>query len=185
MVQISHPYMASGKTIALTIQTFVGKVISLLCSTLSRSVIAFFFPKEQASFNFMAAVTDRSDFGTQEKKICHYFHFLLSICHKVMRPDTITLVFWMLNFKSIFFLSCFILKILFSFSLPYAIIMVSSTYVRFLIFLLAVLIPACDSSSLPFHMMCFAYKLNKQGDNMQPWHTPFPVWNQSVVPCQV
>ena len=34
-------------------------------------------------------------------------------------------------------------------------------------------------------MMCFAYKLNKQGDNIQPWRTPFPIWNQSVVPCPV
>ena len=33
--------------------------------------------------------------------------------------------------------------------------------------------------------MCSAYKLNKQGDNIQPWHTPFPIWNQSVVPCPV
>ena len=34
-------------------------------------------------------------------------------------------------------------------------------------------------------MMYSAYKLNKQGDNIQPWHTPFPIWNQSVVPCPV
>ena len=36
---------------------------------------------------------------------------------------------------------------------------------------------------LPFLMMYSAYKLNKQGDNIQPWHTPFPIWNQSVFPC--
>ena len=41
MVQLSHPYMTTGKTIALTIQTFVGKVMSLLFNTLSRIVIAF------------------------------------------------------------------------------------------------------------------------------------------------
>ena len=34
-------------------------------------------------------------------------------------------------------------------------------------------------------MMYSAYKLNKQGDNIQPWHTPFPIWSQSVVPCPV
>ena len=41
------------------------------------------------------------------------------------------------------------------------------------------------SSSPAFHMMYCEYKLNKQGDNIQPWHTPFPIWNQSVVPCPV
>ena len=46
---------------------------------------------------------------------------------------------------------------------------------------LAILIPACASSSPAFLMMYSSYKLNKQGDNMQPWHTPFPIWNQSVV----
>ena len=54
-----------------------------------------------------------------------------------------------------------------------------------LIFLLAILIPACASSSPEFLMMYSAYKLNKQGDNIQPWHTPFPIWNHSVVPCPV
>ena len=55
-----------------------------------------------------------------------------------------------------------------------------------LICLLAVLIPACDSSSPAFCIMCYStYKLNKQGDNLQPWHTPFLIPNQSVVPCMV
>ena len=72
-VQLSHPYMTTGKTKALTIQTFVGKVMSLLFKTLSRFVIVF-FSKEQVSFNFMAAVTVCSDFGAQENKVCHYFH---------------------------------------------------------------------------------------------------------------
>ena len=53
-VQLSHPYMTTGKTIALTRQTFDGKVMSPL-----------FNSKEQASFNFMAAVTICSDFGAQ------------------------------------------------------------------------------------------------------------------------
>ena len=144
MVQLSHPYMTTGKTIALTRWTFVGKVMSLLFNMLSRLVIAFLprskwkwkllshvqlfatpwtiqswnspgqntgvdslsllqgifltqgsnpallhcrrilyqlthkrssRTKEQASFNFMDAVTICSDFGVQEKKICHYFQF--------------------------------------------------------------------------------------------------------------
>ena len=66
--------MTTGKTIALTIQTFVGKAMSLLFNTLSK--FCHSFPsKEQASFNFVAAVTVHSDFGAQENKICHCFHF--------------------------------------------------------------------------------------------------------------
>ena len=49
----------------------------------------------------------------------------------------------------------------------------------------SILIAACASSSPAFLMMYSAYKLNKQGDNIQPWHTPFPIWNQCVVPCPV
>ena len=63
--------------------------------------------------------------------------------------------------------------------------MVSSAYLRWLIFLPEILILSCTSSSPSFLMMYFAYKLNKQGDNIQPWRTPFPIWNQSVVPCPV
>ena len=48
-----------------------------------------------------------------------------------------------------------------------------------------VLIPACDPSSLAFYIMFSAHKLNKQGDNLQPYCTPFPVLNQSVVPCKI
>ena len=63
--------------------------------------------------------------------------------------------------------------------------MVSSAYLRLLIFLLAILIPACALSNPAFHMIYSAYKLNKQGDNIQPRCTPFPIWNQSFVPCVV
>ena len=62
MVQLSHPYMTTGETIALTIWTFVGKVMSLLFTMLSRLAIDF-LPKEQACFNFRTAVTICSDFG--------------------------------------------------------------------------------------------------------------------------
>ena len=53
-----------------------------------------------------------------------------------------------------------------------------------LILLPAIFIPACASSPA-FLKMYSAYKLNKQGDNIQPWRTPFPIWNHSVVPCPV
>ena len=66
-----------------------------------------------------------------------------------------------------------------------AIRVVSFAYLRLLIFLLAVLIPTCASPSPVFLMMYSAYKLNKQGDNMRLWHTPFLICNQSVVPCPV
>ena len=61
--------------------------------------------------------------------------------------------------------------------------MVSSVYLRLLIFLLEILIPA--SWSPAFHMIYSVYKLNKQGDNMQLWCTSFPIWNLSVGPCLV
>ena len=72
IVQLSHSYMTTGKTIALTSQTFVGKIMSLFLTMLSRLVIA----KEQASFNFMTAVTICSDFGAKKKKskVSHCFH---------------------------------------------------------------------------------------------------------------
>ena len=73
MVQFSHPYMTTGRTLALTMQTFVDKVVPLLFNTLSRFVITF-FSKKQVSSNFMAAVTICSDFRAQEEKINHCFH---------------------------------------------------------------------------------------------------------------
>ena len=89
MVQISHPYMTTRKTIVLAIWTFVSKVTSLLFNMLS-----LFFPsKEQASFNFMAAVTVCSDFRAPQNKICHGFHCFPFICHGVMELDAMILVF--------------------------------------------------------------------------------------------
>ena len=92
----------------------------------------------------------------------------------------------MLSFKPTFLLSSFtFIKKLFRSSSLSAIRVVSSAYLRLLIFLLAILIPAYASSSPTFLMMYSAQKLNKQGDNIQPWRTPFPLWNQSAVPCPV
>ena len=89
--------------------------------------------------------------------------------------------FWMLSFKPVFSLSSFtFIKSLSSSSSLSAIRVVLSAYLKLLIFLPAILIPACESSSPAFLMMYSACKLNKQGDNIQ---TPFPIWNQFVVPC--
>ena len=148
MVQLSHPYMTTGKTIALTRQAFVGKVMSLLFNMLSALVIAFLTRGKY--LNFMASVMICSDFGAQKNKVCHCFH-----CFPIYLPwrDATILVFWMLNFKPTFSLFSFtFIKRLFS-SLLSSIKVVSFAYLRLLIFLLAILIPACASSSPVFLMM--------------------------------
>ena len=74
-VQLSHPFMTTGKTIALNRWTLVGKVMSLLLNILSRLVITF-LPRSKC-FNFMAAVTICSDFGAEKYKVWHCFHCFL------------------------------------------------------------------------------------------------------------
>ena len=99
-------------------------------------------------------------------------------------PMPMILVFLMLSFKPPFAFSFFtFIKRLFSSFSHSAIRVVSSAYLRLLIFLPAILIPAFASSSLAFCLMYSVYKLNKQGDNIQSWYKPFPIWNQSIVPC--
>ena len=75
IVQLSHPYMTIGKTIALTRWTFVGKVMSLLFNMLSSLVITF-LPRNKC-LNFMAAVTICSDFGAPKNKVSHCFPIYL------------------------------------------------------------------------------------------------------------
>ena len=130
----------------------------------------------------MAAVIICSDFGAQENKVYHFSIVSQSICLEVMGPKAMIFIFWMLSFKSALTLSSLTFRRLFSSSALPAIRVVSYVYLRLLIFPLAVWIPDCDSSSLVFHMMYLAFKLNKQGDNMEPWHLPFTILNQSVVP---
>ena len=119
-------------------------------------------------------------------QICHCFHFSPSVCHEVMVLDIIVLDFCMLSFKPVFSLSSFtFIKSLFSSSSFSSIRVVSSACLRLLIFRQTILIPACGSPSLGFHIMHLAYKLNKQGDSVQPWCPPFPVLDLSIVPCLV
>ena len=66
-VQLSHPYMTTGKTITLTSWTFVGKVMSLLFNMLSRLVVTF-LPRSKR-LNFMASVTICNDFGVQKNQV--------------------------------------------------------------------------------------------------------------------
>ena len=76
IVQLSHPYMITGKTIAFNRWTFVGKVMFLLFNMLSRLMIAF-LPRSKCLLIFFGAVTSFSDFGAQENKVCYCFHFFL------------------------------------------------------------------------------------------------------------
>ena len=185
MVQLSYPYPTTGKTIALTRQIFVSKVISLLFNTLSRLVIAFLPRSMHVLISWLqspsAVILEPKKIKSDTVSIV-----LPSICHEVMGPDAMILVFWMLSFKPTFSLYSFtFIKRLFSSSSLSAIRVVSSAYLRSLIFLPAILIPACASSSPAFPMMYSACKLNNQGDSIQLWCTPFPILNQSIVPCQV
>ena len=135
----------------------------------------------------MAAVTVHGDIRAQENIICHCFY-----CFPIYSPwsdrtgchDISFFEYWVLSqlFHSPLSPSSRGSLVSFHF-LPLE--WLSPAYLRLLIFLLAVLIPACDSSSLAFHMMNSTYKLKEQGDNIQPCRTPFPIFNQSIVPCPV
>ena len=83
MVQLSHPYVTTGKTIALTMWTFVSKGMFLLFNTLAIWDHHSFSSKEQESFSFMAAVTVQSDFGAQGNNVSVSI-VSPSICHEVM-----------------------------------------------------------------------------------------------------
>ena len=129
----------------------------------------------------MATVTICNDFGDQENKVCHSFHCLsinLSWSDKNQMPWSQLSECWGLSqlFHSLLSLSS---------RGSLAPLCISAYLQRLLIFLPAILIPACASSSPAFFMMYSAYKLSKQRDNIQPWCTPLPIWNQSVVPCPV
>ena len=123
-VHVSHPYMTTGKTIALTIQSFVGKVMSLLFNMLSRFVIAFLPRIKRHLISWLqspcAVILEPKNSP--------------SICHEGMGPDAMILVFQMLNFKPAFSFSSFtLIKRLFSSSSLSAIGVVSSAYLRSLI----------------------------------------------------
>jgi len=183
MVQVS--LMTTGKTIALMIWIFAGKMMSLLFNMLSRFVIAF-LPRSKCLLISWLQSPCAVILELKKNKICHCFHFfpfyLLwsdgTRCHDLgflkveFQASFITLLFHP-HQEALWFLSLS------------AITVVSSAYLRLLMFLPTILIPACESSTQAFHMLYFAYKLNRQGDNIQPCCTPFTILNQSVVPCPV
>ena len=98
MVQLSHPYMTSGKTIALTRWTFVVKVMSLLFNMLSRLFITF---PPRSKCLLISWLQSLSAVISEPPKL-KSATVSPSICHEVMRPDTMILVFWMLSFKTTF-----------------------------------------------------------------------------------
>ena len=113
-VQLSHPYMTTGKTIALTRWTFVGKVMSLLFNILSRLVITF-LPRSKYLLISWLQSPSAVILEPPKIKLATVSTLSPSICHEVMEPDAMILVFWMLRFKPTFSLSYFtFIKRLFS-----------------------------------------------------------------------
>ena len=131
--QLSHLYTTTGKTIALTRRTFVGKVMSLLFNMLSRLVLSFLPRSKRLLISWLQSP---SAVILEPKKIKSdtVSSVSPSLCHEVMGPDAMIFVFWMWSFKPTFSLSSFIfIKRLFSSSSLSAIRVVSSAYLRFLI----------------------------------------------------
>ena len=152
-VQLSHLYMTTGKTIALTRRTLVGKVMSLLFNMLSRLVITF-LPRSKSLLISWLQSPSAVILEPPKIRFDTVSTVSPSICHEVMGPDAMIFVFWVPSLKPTFSLSTFtFIKRLFSSSSLSAIRVVSSAYLRLLIFLLAILIPACVSSSPAFLMM--------------------------------
>ena len=108
MVQLSHPYMTTGKNITLTIRTFVSKVTSLFFNTLSRFVIAF-LPRSKCLSLSWLQLPPTVILECKGIKSFTAYTFSPSICHEIMGPDAIILVFRMLSFKPAFSLSSFTL----------------------------------------------------------------------------
>ena len=97
MVQISHPYMTTGKTIALTRQTFVGKVISLLFNMLSRLIIDF-LPRSKHLLISWFQLPSAVSLEPPKTKSVTVSIVSPSICHKVMGPDAHDLSFMNVEF---------------------------------------------------------------------------------------
>ena len=108
MVYLWHPYMTTGKTIVLTIQTLVVKVMPLLCNTLSRFVIAF-LPRSKHLLISWLQSPSAVILEPKEIKSATVSTFPPSICQEVMGLGAMIFDFWMLSFKPAFLLSSFTL----------------------------------------------------------------------------
>ena len=105
MVQLAHLYMTTGKNIALTRQTFVSKVMSLLFNTQSRFVIALLPRSKYLLISWLQSPSAVILESKKIKSVSSCFHCFPSICHEVIGQDAMILVFWMLCFKPAFSLS--------------------------------------------------------------------------------
>ena len=101
IVQLSHPYMTTGKIIAFTRQTIVGKLMSLLFNMLSRFVTAF-LPRNKCLLTSWLQSPPAVILEPRKIKSVTVSPLSPSICHGVMGPDAMTLLFWMLSFKPTF-----------------------------------------------------------------------------------
>ena len=158
-----HPYMTTGKTIALTRWTFVGKAMSLLFNMLSKLIITSLPRSKRLLISWLQSP---SGVILEPKNIKSLTVFIVSpyICHEVMGPHVMIFVFWMLSFKPTFSLSPFtLIKRLFSSYSLSAIRVVSSAHLRLLIFLPEILIPAYASSIPAFCMVYSAYSNSING----------------------
>ena len=108
-VQPSHPYMTTGKTIAFTRQTFVGKVMSLLFNMLTRLVITF-LPRSKCLLISWLQSPSAVIMEPRKIKSDTVSTVSPSISHEVIGPDAMIWVFWMLSFKPTFSLSSFTFK---------------------------------------------------------------------------
>ena len=92
MVQLFHPYMTTGKTIALTLQAFVSKVISLVFNTLSRFIIAFLSRSKHLLASWLQSPS-AVILESQRIKSATVSTFYPSICHEVMGLDAVIFFF--------------------------------------------------------------------------------------------
>ena len=155
MVQLSHLYMTTGKTIGLTIWTFFDKVTSMLLNILTRFVIAF-LPRSKCLLISWLQSPSTVIFWAEEYKICHCSSFSLSICHKVMGLDAMIFICWMLSFRLAFLLSSFtLIKRLFSSSSLSVIRVITSAYMNEVvdIFHCKLVISECDLSRPTFYII--------------------------------
>ena len=161
MVQLSHLYTTTGKTIALTTQIFVNKVMSQLFNTLSMLVIAFL---ARSKCLWISWLKPPSQVILESKKIKSVTAsiFSPSICHEVMGLDAMILVFWMLGLSQHF--HCTLSPSPRGSLVPLRFLPLGWCHLHiwgYWYFSLAILIPAWASSSLAFCMMYSEYKLSK------------------------
>ena len=163
MVQLLKPYVTTRKTIALTVQTFVSRVVSLLYNTLSKFVIAFLPKSNRLLISWLQSLSTVI-LEPKKRKSVTASTFSPSICHEVMGPDAMILVSLIFSLKPAFSLSLSARGSL----VPLHFLPLEWYHLHIWDCWCFSHLPACNSSSPAFLMMCSAYRLNKQGDSGQP-----------------